>query len=695
MIKLLQIVLQLNQNLKAYQLLQYNILYKSTSYVCNQLQFYSGRVNQYCLKQYQLNNVIINFDLQYSKILEIQQNTDVQQNNIKGVDTIQQSILSTQITHNQVGTYIISFYSFGDQRFIRVSETEIEIQIGSEYANCAFITKNIENIYIYGCQFKLLALTVDQISSLFYNIENIIQIEGTTIIFTFQGEIISGLTQECNAQINISSLNIQGNIAGSQLTVFYGISKELNSQVNLNQSSIQIEYDTLQAFYGLTYLTIAKLVINQTEFNIIGTQTEVFFGLAHQLGSSQIENSSLNFQISSQKSYALIEVQVGALSINNITVSGSITGNGIYGLVYEAQASVVIDSIIFSLVMNGANPCAFVFKITGSGSVSYNNISFAGIQNNPIAPSALAIGLTCPCPLGAQLVKGVCYCTANSTFDPDSQTCICISGPLVNGLCCPINSIMINSVCVCQPVNTVLDNGECKCAITGQQLISVDSNVVCVCTVAGAYPVSGACQCPLNAYMKDNTCVCPSGSALINDVCTCSTTNSIINTSLAEPICYCPFGATNSSNSCQCPINAFIKQNTCVCPIASININNICKCSTQNAIINTQLSTPACKCPAGTTNLSNSCQCPQNSTLINGVCKCDLQNQFIENGVCRCPTNGIIICPTGASLSGNSCVCNPNYNKDVDSKWQCVVYKCQYVLYQMHGQIRVQQLGVF
>ncbi|CAL6015436.1 Conserved_hypothetical protein [Hexamita inflata] len=475
----------------------------------------------------------------------------------------------------------------------------------SEYAKCAFITQNIGNAYIYDCQFKLLALTVDQISSLFYNIENVIEIEGTAIIFTLKGKLISGLTLQCNAQINMSSLNIRGLVTGSQLTVFYGISKELNSEVNLYQSSIQIDYDDLQAFYGLTYLTIANAVIDQTELSVKGSQTEVFFGIAHQFGSSQIENSFFNFQISSQKSYALVEVQVGSLSINNITVFGSITGNEIYGLVYEAQAVVVIGNIIFSLVMNGVSSCAFVFKITGQGQVQYNNISFAGIQNNPIAPSALTIGLTCPCPLGALLVKGICHCTAYSIFDPDSQTCKCISGPLLNGICCPINSIMINSICVCQPINTVLDNGECKCTIMGQELASVGSNIVCVCTVSGAYPVSGACKCPLNAYVKDNTCTCPSGSTLVNSVCTCSTTNSIINTSAFEPICQCPFGATN---------------------------------------------------------ISDSCQCPQNSQLLNEICKCNEVNKFIENGVCRCAINATLGCPKGASVSGNTCVCTADYS---------------------------------
>ncbi|CAL5973155.1 Conserved_hypothetical protein [Hexamita inflata] len=501
----------------------------------------------------------------------------------------------------------MSFYTFSDKRNILVSETQIEIQIGSEYTNCAFITQNIRKVYIYDCQFKLLALTVDQISSLYYNIENVIEIEGTTIIFTFQGKLISGLTLQCNAQINVSSLNIRGLVTGSQLTVFYGISKELNSQVNLYQSSIQIDYDDLQAFYGFTYQSISQFVLNQTELSVNGSQTEVFFGIAHQLGPSQIENSFFNFQISSLKCYALVEVQVGSLSINNITVSGSITGNEIYGLVYEAQAVVVINNIIFSLVMNGVSSCAFVFKITGSGQVSYNHVSFAGIQNNPIVPSVIVIGLTCPCPLGAWLQKGVCYCTSYSIFDPDSKTCKCISGPLVNGLCCPINSIMIKSVCVCQPINTVLDNGECKCTITGQQLANVDSNIVCVCTVSGAYPVSGACKCSQNAYMKDNTCTCPSGSDLVNNICTCSTTNSIINTQAAEPICQCPFGATNISNSCVCPLY---------------------------------------------------------STFTNGVCVCSILNQFVEHGVCKCPINGSLDCPIGAQASGNDCICAPNYYKD-------------------------------
>ncbi|CAL6015430.1 Conserved_hypothetical protein [Hexamita inflata] len=426
-------------------------------------------------------------------------------------------------------------------------------------------------------------------------------------------------------------------------------------------------------------------------------------------------HTAVNFQISSLKCYALVEVQVGSLSINNITVSGSITGYEIYGLVYEAQAVVVINNIIFSLVMNGANSCAFVFKITGSGSVSQNNIYFSGIQNNPIVPSVIVIGLTCPCPLGAWLQKGVCYCTSYSIFDPDSKTCKCISGPLVNGLCCPINSILIKSVCVCQPINTVLDNGECKCTITGQQLANVDSNIVCVCTVSGTYPVSGACKCPQNAYVKDNTCTCPSGSDLVNNICTCSTTNSIINTS-AEPICQCPVGSTNSSNSCLCPQNSIIQNEECVCTTLNQFIENgICRCPINGTIIcptgaslienqcvctsdyswggwlpngnawctNVNLCCTKCLAKLGTTNwgcsdnnyhtcsysgttvldLKRGCTCPEGANLVRNACICSLVGAYPYNNVCQCPTNAFILnnvctCPTGSSLINGICVCS-------------------------------------
>ncbi|CAL6015415.1 Conserved_hypothetical protein [Hexamita inflata] len=476
----------------------------------------------------------------------------------------------------------------------------------SEYAKCAFITQNIGKVYIYDCQFKLLAHTVDLISSLFYNIENVIEIEGTAIIFTFQGKLISGLTLQCNAQVNMSSLNIRGLVTGSQLTIFYGICKELNSQVNLYKSSIQIEYDDLQAFYGFTYLSVSKFVLNQTELSVKGTQTEVFFGIAHELGPSQIENSSFNFKISSQKSYALVEVQVGSLSINNITVSGSITGNDVYGLIYEAQAAVVINNIIFSLVMNGANSCAFVFKITGSGSVSQNNISLSGIQSNAIAPSALAIGLTCPCPLGAWLVKGICHCTAYSIFDPDSQTCKCISGPLLNGICCPINSIMINSICVCQPINTVLDNGECKCTIMGQELTNLGL------------------------------------------ICKCKTTNSIVDTSKK---CVCVSDATNNTatNTCECPSDSVFDSTsqTCICPKYAEMKNSVCICS-QTLLKGSSMKNGQCACPADTSIELDECKCTtQNAILSNGICACG-PNAYNQSNICT-------TCPSGSQLVNGVC----------------------------------------
>ncbi|CAL6093285.1 Conserved_hypothetical protein [Hexamita inflata] len=300
--------------------------------------------------------------------------------------------------------------------------------------------------------------------------------------------------------------------------------------------------------------------------------------------------------------------------------------------------------------------------------------------------NATNISNSCICPTGSMLQNGVCICSTLNAF-PVSGVCQCAINALnsSNKCICPWTSVIVGGVCLCNQPSQYLKSGICECAInstlvqgvipfgatlqgnlykctesyysggwipagsywcqnvnlccslivakTGDnfacsdglyhtctydtaypqniQLKScqcpVDSTFVgntCVCKISGAYPINGACKCPLNSFVKDNTCTCPSGSALVNNICTCSTLNSIINTSLAEPICQCPFGATNSSNSCQCPLN---------------------------------------------------------STLVNGVCKCTVKTQFIENGKCRCPINGTIICPTGASLIENQCVCTSDY----------------------------------
>ncbi|CAL5973135.1 Hypothetical_protein [Hexamita inflata] len=159
--------------------------------------------------------------------------------------------------------------------------------------NCAYISQNVNIANIQDCKFKLVSYNLNEYT-LFYKVNSKLAIKSILINFYY---VISGLSSECNALLSLSKLNIKGNIDGSQLTVFYGISKELNSQVNLYQSSIQIDYDDLQAFYGFSYLSVSKFVLNETELSVNGSQTEVFFGIAHQLGSSQIENSFFNFQI--------------------------------------------------------------------------------------------------------------------------------------------------------------------------------------------------------------------------------------------------------------------------------------------------------------------------------------------------------------------------------------------------------------
>ncbi|CAL5980901.1 Conserved_hypothetical protein [Hexamita inflata] len=432
--------------------------------------------------------------------------------------------------------------------------------------------------------------------------------------------------------------------------------------------SVKIQYDALSAFYGLTFKMKTKLVLNQTKLEVAGTQTDTFFGLAHQLAACHIENSSFAFQATSLKGWALVEVQTEALSIKNISLSGALSGNEVYGLVYEAQAAVSIDAILFSLVMNGAaNACAFVFKVTGAGSVSQSGISFSGISNDPLAPSALAVGLTCPCPPGAWLTKGVCHCTADSAFDSVSQTCKCTSGlPLTAGLCnCPANSALVGAACVCQPANTVLDNGVCKCTVTGQEIVAG----ACQCTTSGAFVSGGACACGVDSLNSSNACSCPTGAMLVSGTCTCSNTDAYVSGSS----CVCPTHATLFGSVCTCPSNSVIVNYVCTCNVISGQSmqSGSCQCTNANAYV----SGSACVCPTYAPLVSTTCTCPANSVIVSNTCKCN-SDAFIlsisgNTLVCQvCPANsapdaGQTTCDcTGNSFyssSNNTCTaCGPN-----------------------------------
>ncbi|CAL5974960.1 Conserved_hypothetical protein [Hexamita inflata] len=127
-------------------------------------------------------------------------------------------------------------------------------------------------------------------------------------------------------------------------------------------------------------------------------------------------------------------------------------------------------------------------------------------------------------------------------------------------------------------------NGLCvqvDCTIIGQQNI----NGVCQCVVKNSIVAGGACVCPANSIIINNTCICQiTGQIMLNGQCQCPTTGAFV----IDGICTCGINSLNISNTCSCPINSTLQGGQCICNAINGQIiyQGSCQCSQNYYIFN-------------------------------------------------------------------------------------------------------------
>ncbi|CAL6029625.1 Conserved_hypothetical protein [Hexamita inflata] len=442
-------------------------------------------------------------------------------------------------------------------------------------------------------------------------------------------------------------------------------------KIEIFQSNISISSSlSLNSFMLLN--TEKDLLINRSQIQYVlsGTVSR-FYGISKELFGSKIENTTFDYQVSSTKGWAMVETQIGALTLKNITFSGILSGTDVYGLVDEAQSTVSVDTVIFKLTLNAlSQACAFVNQAT-AGKITYTDISYPGIPGSPLNPSTVfGSSVKCPCFEGAQLTKGVCYCTPESKFDNANSICKCDSGrPLMNGLCkCPENSVLQDTDCVCQPTNSVMKNGVCTCDSSSFQTSAAGQTLTCQKCPDGATSESGTtCTCSGDYYYKqDNTCnKCPDNSIInnITNVCICDSHSYEVSSSNGLPTCFkCPVTATpdQSGYTCTCPNSYFYSgsaTNLCVkCGENSSVQNNVCVCNANSYEVSNNAGSLTCfTCPVNSVSQNDSKTC-----LCNG-------NFFYKSSDSSC-----IECPADSSPDNTkqTCVC-ANFKQYISARPAC------------------------
>ncbi|CAL6112277.1 Conserved_hypothetical protein [Hexamita inflata] len=438
--------------------------------------------------------------------------------------------------------------------------------------------------------------------------------------------------------------------------------------IEIFQSNISITSSL--AFNSFMLLNTEKdLLINRSQIQYVlsGTVSR-FYGISKELFGSKIENTTFDYQVSSTKGWAMVKTQVGALTLKNITFSGILSGTDVYGLVDEAQSTVSVDTVIFKLTLNAlSQACAFVNQ-ANAGKVTYKDISYPGIPGSPLNPSTVfGSSVNCPCFEGAQLTKGICYCTPESKFDSANSVCKCDSGrPLMNGLCkCPENSVLQANDCVCQPTNSVMKKGVCACDSSSFQTSAAGQTLTCQKCPDGATSESGTtCTCSGDYYYKpDNTCnKCPENSLVSNNLCSCDTHSYEVSSSGGLPTCFkCPDSSTPDKigKTCICPNNQFYtsSNNSCTaCGANSTVQNNICVCNANSYEVSNNAGSLICF------------TCPVNSVSQNGTKTCLCNGNFFY----KSSDNTCVECPVDSSPDNTkqTCVC-ANFKQYISATPAC------------------------
>ncbi|CAL5971700.1 Conserved_hypothetical protein [Hexamita inflata] len=288
---------------------------------------------------------------------------------------------------------------------------------------------------------------------------------------------------------------------------------------NVSQLNTTIQNLTLQLQNVNNSLLLKNKIIEQQLLQqsiIIEQQKKLVDNLTQQLNCT----SNYGFSIVNGSCIQVTCQILGQQSINGIcqcTNINSIVQSG--SCVCPPNSNVIgtacVCSIIGQTMLNGQCACS-----TSSSFVN-NNVCSCGVNS-------LNISNTCSCPSGATLVNGVCTCSNINAYISGGK-CVCPTySQLIGNTCtCPSNSQIVNNECVCNKITgQIMNNDVCQCQTIG----AFETNGVCVC---GQYALnsSNTCLCPVNSTLVNNVCICDKiiGQQMVNGNCQCPSGQSVVN----------------------------------------------------------------------------------------------------------------------------------------------------------------------
>ncbi|CAL6030025.1 Conserved_hypothetical protein [Hexamita inflata] len=490
-----------------------------------------------------------------------------------------------------------------------------------------------------------------------------------------------------SAQVSLDQCRVNITIRSSQQLNFSLFLDQDQNVMLLNNCSITIAIDggNIVQFNGISE-SLQSVVVRNSSFNFTNSdQIQQFNGIANKCQNAEINVLQLFLSITAVCSCGISYETSGAVSINNAQLSGSLSGENTFGVIYAAKNTVNLNNITYQLVTHGkVQNCGFVQIVELNNAVQTNNITFKGFSQNPGVLRIYDMSTSCPCMLNSQLINGLCYCIPDSTQIQNVCQCPIHSAPANNLCVCQIDQTqLIGGICTCTTLNAYIsDELTCKCplnATNGTDNICScpdGSNLVanqCACQTLNAFPYPSGCRCASGALNSSNSCQCPVGTNLQGDQCVCSTPQS----SLVNGVCECDVLYAFMQNSvCVCGQYATNKNNQCTCPSDMKMVNKNCVCITSNAVINAGV----CICPSYSVNNSLSCVCPSNSVVVGTVCQCTVQGAIVTND-CNCPTHAQVLgnictCPANSVISSGACACTIAHQVMQNSQCVCPTGQC-------------------
>ncbi|CAL6020538.1 Conserved_hypothetical protein [Hexamita inflata] len=468
-----------------------------------------------------------------------------------------------------------------------------------------------------------------------------------------------------------------------------------------------------QVFVGALVCIICDVQVYNASLVFIAFGQQVSAMVIEVQSTVQIELTFVQYRIQSQNSSGLVNVinqQLTIFSINDCKLSGS-------NLVQSETNGYIMSKAVqnVTIIISHFSVCMDSTSRLGKFSVPINVIGIESMRCDICTNKYVVYGICADQLQYAELFNGRVLCVYPFEFVND--TCACASGYLLNGSKCinvlsaitnmqnSLNNDQIKKIeqdiSLIQSEIYVLDQSIANNVsniinAVGVDLSALEQNILSNFSeaeyhisanmslldgrisgnVSAIYNVLNLNISDLENYIKSNYTKADINLQLNTTILDQRIYNNIttLNQSILNNVSAIKFVIMLQQETikqlylqiyCANKFGFQMINNVCTqvsCQISGQqSINGVCQCITMFSIVQNNL----CICPANSLVINNICTCNITAGLImqNNVCVCSTVNAVFINGTCMCGTNAVnisntCVCPVNSMLINNACECN-------------------------------------